>query len=510
MATQAHNASLLDLEPDTIIELFELDLGEVDGIYRFHPGKNNLKDIVLSDSNGVLQTYFPLPIETSGYESKGDGSLPRPKIKLANPQGILSDVIKNKNDLVGNLLTRKRIFLKYLNNENFPDDFNPFSEPDPDSRFEDDIFIINKKISENKYIIEFELISPLEFEDVKIPSRRMIANYCPWQYRGEGCLYGQRSDYNNQDVRMANGNSLNPAEFFAKENPNESVRGPNLGIPVADNNNKCFTTKSGYNLSLLWQRQYSNTDHSVEIDNASGYSERTIKINNANGYTTGGGSAIAITVDSFTFSINHGDRIWFNDRATLMIINGSISANPSGTTSVNAAIYGKKLEDNATGHVPQSIQIQSTTADIQADRTIVFTGGGRFELYKSSLYAGGTSTTQLVGYLEGSLSDEEVGNLKYVPGDVVSFPYDIKNLSKFREATKLQQNDTENFSDRMFVCIKDVLPSLDPRYQLDSWAMDDCSKNVRGCKYRYHEFGEYSRGLPFGGFPTIERYKFRG
>lgn len=112
MATQAHNASLLDLEPDTIIELFELDLGEVDGIYRFHPGKNNLKDIVLSDSNGVLQTYFPLPIETSGYESKGDGSLPRPKVKLANPQGILSDVIKNKNDLVGNLLTRKRIFLK--------------------------------------------------------------------------------------------------------------------------------------------------------------------------------------------------------------------------------------------------------------------------------------------------------------------------------------------------------------------------------------------------------------
>ena len=51
MATQAHNASLLDLEPDTIIELFELDLGEVDGIYRFHPGKNNLKDIVLSDSH---------------------------------------------------------------------------------------------------------------------------------------------------------------------------------------------------------------------------------------------------------------------------------------------------------------------------------------------------------------------------------------------------------------------------------------------------------------------------
>ena len=45
MATQLHNSSLLDLEPDTIIELYELDLGEEDGLYRFHAGKNDIKDI---------------------------------------------------------------------------------------------------------------------------------------------------------------------------------------------------------------------------------------------------------------------------------------------------------------------------------------------------------------------------------------------------------------------------------------------------------------------------------
>ena len=62
MSNQSHNSSLLDLEPDTLIELYELDLGEQDGLYRFHPGKNNVKDIMLRDKNGVLQTYYPLPI----------------------------------------------------------------------------------------------------------------------------------------------------------------------------------------------------------------------------------------------------------------------------------------------------------------------------------------------------------------------------------------------------------------------------------------------------------------
>ena len=100
MSTQAHNTSILDLEPDTIIELYELDLGETDGIYRFHPGKNNKKDIMLTDESGVLQTYYPLPIQTDGFESKGDGSLPRPKILFANPNGVISDAIKNRNDLI--------------------------------------------------------------------------------------------------------------------------------------------------------------------------------------------------------------------------------------------------------------------------------------------------------------------------------------------------------------------------------------------------------------------------
>ena len=54
MSTQLHNAALLDLDPETVIELYEIDLGEEDGLYRFHPGKNGLKDVMLRDRHGVM------------------------------------------------------------------------------------------------------------------------------------------------------------------------------------------------------------------------------------------------------------------------------------------------------------------------------------------------------------------------------------------------------------------------------------------------------------------------
>ena len=39
MATEAHNKSLTDLLPDTLIELFEVEVGGTMGIKKFHAGK---------------------------------------------------------------------------------------------------------------------------------------------------------------------------------------------------------------------------------------------------------------------------------------------------------------------------------------------------------------------------------------------------------------------------------------------------------------------------------------
>ena len=487
MSTQSHNTALLNLEPDTLIELYEIDLGEQDGLYRFHPGKNNLKDIVLSDVQGELQTYHPMPIETSGWEMKGDGSLPRPKLLIANPQGIITDGIKRRSDLIGNTIIRKRIFMKFLDNENFPDNFNPFAIPDPNSRFDDDIFTINRKIQENKYYVEWELVSPLELEDVKVPARIMIANYCPWQYRGNGCGYGKRSDFKQQEVIMANQKPVSPAEFFANDN------GVNLGIPLADENNKKFTTPEGYNLTLTWCGDYVQDSVTVTANGATTLS--TVTINNSDGYADG---ATSMTVDSLPVAIADGKVITFTDGAEFTL-SSQVSAS---ATSISGILSGT-VGDNETGEVAQTVSIDALSAPIDKDRTIVFSTGATLKLDSDAT----TDATSLSGVLSSALANDLAGATKYVAGDVIRIISKIENIAK-KEVTETQEN-LQTRPDQFYVCIEEVVTSSDPRYTLQSWRGDQCSKTLNACKCRYLDYGAYNLGLPFGGFPSIEKYRYQ-
>ena len=45
----------------------------------------------------------------------------------------------------------------------------------------------------------------------------------------------------------------------------------------------------------------------------------------------------------------------------------------------------------------------------------------------------------------------------------------------------------------------------DPRYDLDNWVQDQCSKNLSGCLLR---FAHTTKGLPYGGFPGTERFSY--
>ena len=489
MSTQSHNTSLLDLEPDTLIELYEIDLGEQDGLYRFHPGKNNLKDIMLSDAQGELQTYYPMPIETSGWEMKGDGSLPRPKLLMANPQGVITDAIKRRGDLIGNTIIRKRIFMKFLDNENFPDDFNPFAIPDPNSRFDDDIFTINRKTQENKYFIEWELVSPLELEDVQIPARIMIADYCPWQYRGGGCKYGKRSDFKEQAIVMANLKVVTPAEFFANDN------GVNLGIPVADENNKKFTSDEGYNLTLNWCGDYLSDSVTVTANGAATLS--TVTINNGSGYAD---DATSMTVDSLPVAIANGKTITFANGAEFTL---SAGASASATSISGTFREGDAVDDNEVGTVAQTVTVDALSAAIDKDRTIVFSTGATLKLDTDAA----KSATSLSGVLSAALADNLAGGTKYVAGDTVRIISKIENIAK-KEVTQTQEN-LESRPDQFFVCIEEVATSSDPRYTKESWRTDQCSKQLNGCKCRYVDYGIYRRGLPFGGFPSIEKYRYQ-
>ena len=127
----------------------------------------------------------------------GDGGMPRPSVKLINIDGFFSKYVIDKNDLVGATFTRDRTFLKFLDAENFyqygvgDEDFwnSRGVNPDPNAKLAGESWAINRKVTENKYYIEYELVSPLELENVSVPRRQIINNYCPWKYRGKGCGY---------------------------------------------------------------------------------------------------------------------------------------------------------------------------------------------------------------------------------------------------------------------------------------------------------------------------------
>ena len=592
MATQLHNASLLDLEPDTIIELFEIDLGEQDGFYRFHPGKNGIKNIVLK-----AQTYYSLPIEATGYEVRGDGQLPRPQLTIANPQGVFSDIIKKRGDLVGRNIIRKRIYLKFLDNENFPNNINPFGVPDPESRFDDDIYKVNKKITENKYVIEFELVSPLELEDVKVPARVMIAGYCPWKYRGDGCLYGQRSDHNQ--TLPNKGAVAGNTEYFFQDYRSHGDWGNNyatgytemtqqqtmglLGLPVADEKNKLFSSSSGYNLNLNWCGDFNKTSTSVTVNNASGYTSGIQSLTIAaggTGYSAGTLTAVATKNGGSSFA------------GTYTVSGGVINAVSIGTagsdylkgevTDINYSRSNPTIEISDAGNgdasitcsLTESIVVDPISATILTNRTLVFANGGTFKLDRvapsittrggtqaagtydtsagtgfkiegldanvlpntaftfsngsvfttssgssqgvpalsgtltgSSVIVGSTAgVTTLYGQLTGTLVDDESATLKYVVGDVVRLRSRFFNLAK-DDVTNTEQDMTDS-PDDFFVCIKTATTSTDPRIALDSWRKDQCAKNLEACRCRYALYGKYHNGLPFGGFPSIEAYRF--
>jgi len=221
VTTHAFQDQLHDLEASTIIELFEVNAMKYGlGVYRFHPGKVLNGDLIYDN-----KTYKSLPFEIDEMETKGDGTLPRPKIRIANVDGFISDIINGRDDFVGLHFTRKRIFLKYLDAGNFHNSENPFGDPDINARFPDDKFIINQKLSEDKNLVEFEIVSILEMETVRIPSRQVISNYCNWVYRGIGCNYG--SDL------------VHPRKRFESETSAQA-----RGLPIADARDKLFSHPS--------------------------------------------------------------------------------------------------------------------------------------------------------------------------------------------------------------------------------------------------------------------------
>ena len=187
-------SELQKLTPNSIIELFELELIEglhyatgnpsnVPIIYRFHSGTN-----IDSYANIVWQsnTYERFPVEAKGYEYTGKGQIPRPQLIMSNLGGItrLGSVIRvtdllasvnlvtPHNDLLDAKLTRRTLTADALDASNFSGGTNPFGTPSS-NEFPKEIHFIDRKIQESRDAVSFELVNRLDMQNKRIPARQV-------------------------------------------------------------------------------------------------------------------------------------------------------------------------------------------------------------------------------------------------------------------------------------------------------------------------------------------------
>lgn len=178
---------LSELAPSAIIELFELTLdatlhGSSD-TYRWHNGVNaNVAGNIVWNGN----TYARLPIQAEGFDYTNTGTLPRPTLTVANLDGtvttllLLVNITTAGNDLGGATVKRIRTLKKYLDGE---------TGADPHAKFPDEIWYVDRKVSENRDAVSFELASKFDLAGVMLPKRQIIANICQWKYRSTECGY---------------------------------------------------------------------------------------------------------------------------------------------------------------------------------------------------------------------------------------------------------------------------------------------------------------------------------
>lgn len=201
IASDVHSPSV----DSGIVELFEV---EVLGATYYFVSEFNADNAgsVIFDGN----TYEPFPLMMEGVEISSDGAQNRPKLVMANVVSLVSlDVLGSSfdfDDLVGGRVVLRTTLEKYTGAGATPHEFPK------------KVFVIDRISNKNQLVVEMELASPFDLQNVRIPNRVVVGKYCPWVYaqhsigsedQKSACYW--RTDYK----RDANGNKY--FIFFTKD-----------------------------------------------------------------------------------------------------------------------------------------------------------------------------------------------------------------------------------------------------------------------------------------------------
>ena len=196
-------AELQKPNPSNIVELFQLELNStmhgISQTYYFHNGTNTNEN-----SNLIFDNieYTRMPIEAEGFEYNGKQT-PRPTLKISNILGTITTILLTlPQGLEGAKVTRLRTLQRYIDNTNFTggqillengsnlllengsaidmeSGINPFGTPDPTATFDQQIFLIDRKSSENRAEVVFELAASSDVHGVRLPKRQVLPDDFP-------------------------------------------------------------------------------------------------------------------------------------------------------------------------------------------------------------------------------------------------------------------------------------------------------------------------------------------
>ena len=178
MSSAAIVSNLQSINPSSIIELFTLTLDNslhgATTVYRFHAG-SSLKD------NGEIvwagNSYQRFPVKAEGFAFQ-KGQLPRPTLTVSNALGTITAILAAVNattagnDLTGATVTRIRTLARFIDAVNFPSNVNPYGTPDPTAEFPQEIYKIDRKSTENRDVVQFELAAVFDLAGIRAPQRQ--------------------------------------------------------------------------------------------------------------------------------------------------------------------------------------------------------------------------------------------------------------------------------------------------------------------------------------------------
>ena len=178
MSTDPVFSEVQKINPSAIIELFTLQLDNslhgATTVYRFHSGSN-------LNANGEIvwagNSYQRFPIEATGFAYQR-GQIPRPKLIVSNALGTISAILllvnqtTAGNDLTGATFTRIRTMARFLDAANFSGCTNQLGTPDPTAEFKRQVYTVDRKATENREVVEFELAGAIDMAGVRAPKRQ--------------------------------------------------------------------------------------------------------------------------------------------------------------------------------------------------------------------------------------------------------------------------------------------------------------------------------------------------